>query len=137
MAWKPFTLIQVYFLGSGEPEASLRVRNTAGIEKNLTRNFQEMSHAHHVYASIFHMSLNRMDKMDSVNILSCADNTLKGSTSVAITNFLRGEITINILDEEKGKRYIGLHKISLGLQHISETNCSYDALQYVDVLRWM
>ncbi|GBM62165.1 hypothetical protein AVEN_199323-1 [Araneus ventricosus] len=121
--------LQTYFIVDEEREVNQRCDNISGVRRDIVLNLQRMFHENNQLIKTFKTALEDMPS-DECKVVICADRRPVGEHERRFNNPQINEVAIIIAGSDCDRRDIVIQKRGGSLQRISETNRSYDALQY-------
>jgi len=121
--------LQVYFLGDHDAEANVRCDSQQGTRLDVTMQLQNLLHANNTYIRSFKMALER-EPVACLRLKIDADKKPPGEHPGRFNTPVCSEVAAITSEDQSNKRDIVLYSRGGGLQRVSETHRSYDALQY-------
>lgn len=125
--------LQVYFVADDESELDQRCQNISGLRKDLIGLLQRFLKNENALVRVFKMDLEKM-VTDNYKVVIRADKRPAGEHERRFNAPQINEVAVVIVDNEYNQRDIVVQRRAEGLQRISETHRSYDALQYPLIL---
>ncbi|UYV74016.1 hypothetical protein LAZ67_11001852, partial [Cordylochernes scorpioides] len=120
---------QIYFMGNTDEQINRRCQLNVSTKREIVAELQNMFEQHNELIKLFKTAFEQMPS-DDYKVIIKADKTPIGQHAPTID-----EVAIVIVGEEFNSRDIILHRRNGGVQKVSETHRSYDALQY-PILFW-
>ncbi|XP_025831529.1 uncharacterized protein LOC112904787 [Agrilus planipennis] len=124
-----YQFLQIYFMGNSDAEVDKRCAHNPTVKRTIIQELQMFLHQNNNLVNIFKIALDRMPS-DSHNIVIRADKIPAGENTRRFNSPTIDEVAVVIVGENLQSRDIVLHRRNNDLKRISETNRTYDALQY-------
>ena len=121
--------LQIYFITDAQEQAQRRCNVSEGTREEIVKSLQDLFHETNNLVRNFKRA-QESAPTEEYNIVICADKVPSGQHTRRFNAPTVAEVAAVITGEEHGKRDIVIHHRGKGLQRISETHRSYDALQY-------
>ena len=121
--------LQIYFITDAQEQAQRRCNVSEGTREEIVKSLQDLLHETDNLVRNFKRA-QESAPAEEYNIVICADKVPSGQHARRFNAPTVAEVAVVITGEEHGKRDIVIHHRGRGLQRISETHRSYDALQY-------
>lgn len=127
--------LQIYFMGDSNDndQVQQRRKNNTGTKQHIVAELQVMLHDNNQLVQLFKQAKDLLqNRMDDHRIAIHADRTPVGQHHGRYNAPTINEVAILMVGQQVGHRDIVVHRRNEneGLQRISETHRSYDALQY-------
>lgn len=123
--------LQIYFMGDEQQQCERRREFNPQTREDIVIDLQRMLHLHHNYIKDFKTALEIMPSSNDYRVVINPDRVPVGEHQRRFNAPSTNEIAILLVGDVSNKRAIQLQKKNNGeLQYISETNRSYDTLQY-------
>lgn len=120
-------------MGNSDAEVDRRCGNDTRIRRTIVERLQRFLHEKNELVKVFKFALEQMPS-DSYNIVIRADKTPAGEHARRFNAPTIDEVAVLIVGENLESRDIVINRRNVGLQRVSETHRSYDALQYPLIL---
>ncbi|UYV77690.1 hypothetical protein LAZ67_15001947 [Cordylochernes scorpioides] len=125
---------QIYFMGNTDEQINRRCQLHVSTRREIVAELQNLFEQHNELIKLFKTAFEQMPS-DDYKIIIKADKTPIGQHRRQFNAPTIDEVAIVIVGEEFNSRDIILHRRNGGVQKVSETHRSYDALQY-PILFW-
>ncbi|UYV81643.1 hypothetical protein LAZ67_20001774 [Cordylochernes scorpioides] len=125
---------QIYFMGNTDEQINRRCQLNVSTKREIVTELQNLFKQHNELIKLFKTAIEQMPS-DDYKVIIKADKTPIGQHRRQFNAPTIDEVAIVIVGEEFNSRDIILHRRNGGVQKVSETHRSYDALQY-PILFW-